>query len=159
MKESEDPESTRDLRIMSGSVSEVRERVRESGFERADALRVMVFARGSSTQSSGRAESRGLLSLFSSPSRMTRTCPVQSWMLGPWRKQSWISDSPWRRVRKCHKRGKGCCQDGVVAPVESVYRLSRVSRKGRDQASSGRKLSPSSRSCSSAWNAKNLCQT
>ena len=43
MKESEDPESTRDLRIMSGSVSEVRERVRESGFERVDALIVMVF--------------------------------------------------------------------------------------------------------------------
>ena len=44
MKESEDPESTRDLRIVSRSVLEVRERVRESGFERMDAFRVMVFA-------------------------------------------------------------------------------------------------------------------
>src|SRR5882672_1034971 len=41
MKESEDPESTRDFRIMSGSVSEVRKGVSESGFERADVLRVI----------------------------------------------------------------------------------------------------------------------
>ena len=44
MKESEDPESTRDLRIVSGSMLEVRESVRELGFERADALSVAVFA-------------------------------------------------------------------------------------------------------------------
>ena len=44
MKESEDPESTRDLRIVSGSVLEVRESIRELGFERADALSVVVFA-------------------------------------------------------------------------------------------------------------------
>ena len=43
MKELEDLESTRDFRIVSGSVSDVRERVSESGFERADALRVMNF--------------------------------------------------------------------------------------------------------------------
>ena len=44
MEESEDLESTRDFRIMSGRVLEVRERVSESGFEIVDALRVMVFA-------------------------------------------------------------------------------------------------------------------
>ena len=44
MKESEDLESTRDLRIVSGSMLEVRESVRESGFERVDALSVAVFA-------------------------------------------------------------------------------------------------------------------
>ena len=33
------------------------ERVSESGFERVDVLRVRVFARGSSTQSSGHVES------------------------------------------------------------------------------------------------------
>ena len=44
MKESEDPESTRDFRIVSGRVLEVRERVSESGFERVDVLRVMNFA-------------------------------------------------------------------------------------------------------------------
>ena len=44
MKESEDPESTRDFKIISGRVSDVRKRVSESGFERADALRVRVFA-------------------------------------------------------------------------------------------------------------------
>src|SRR5882724_8600969 len=65
IKESEDPESTRDFKIISGRVSVVRERVSESGFERADALRVRVFARGSSMQSLGCVESRGLLSLFS----------------------------------------------------------------------------------------------
>ena len=63
-KESEDPESTRDFRIISGRVSEVRERVSESGFERADVLRVRVFAQGSSMQSLGHAESQGLFSLF-----------------------------------------------------------------------------------------------
>ena len=63
MKELEDPESTREFRSISGRVSEVRERVSESGFERADALRVRVFAQGSSMQSSGHAESLGLLSL------------------------------------------------------------------------------------------------
>jgi len=57
MKELEDPESTRDFRTISRRVSEARERVSESGFERADVLRVRVFARGSSTQSSGLAES------------------------------------------------------------------------------------------------------
>jgi len=44
MKESEDLESTRDFRTISGRVSEARERVSESGFERVDALRVRVFA-------------------------------------------------------------------------------------------------------------------
>ena len=63
MKESEDLEFTRDFRTISGRVSEVRERVSESGFERADALRVRVFAQGSSTQSLGCVESQGLLSL------------------------------------------------------------------------------------------------
>jgi len=64
MKESDDPESTRDFRTIFGRVSDVKESVSESGFERADALRVRVFAQGSSTQSSGRAGSRGLLSFF-----------------------------------------------------------------------------------------------
>src|SRR5882724_4872126 len=64
MKESEDLESTRDFKTISGRVSEVRKRVSESGFERADALRVRVFTRGSSTQSLGCVESQGLLSLF-----------------------------------------------------------------------------------------------
>ena len=67
--ESEDLESTRDFRTMFGRVSDVKESVSESGFERADALRMRNFARGSSTQSFGHAESRGLLSLFSSPSQ------------------------------------------------------------------------------------------
>ncbi len=40
IKESDDSESTRDLRIISGRVLEVRESVRESGFERVDALRL-----------------------------------------------------------------------------------------------------------------------
>src|SRR5882724_7753277 len=143
MKESEDPESTRDFKIISGRVSDVRERVSESGFERADALRVMIFARGSLTQSSGRAKFRGLLSLFSNPCRKTRICPVQTWMLGLWRKPSWISDSPWRCVLRCHKRGKAYCQDGADVPVVLAFLLSRVLRKGWEHwASSVRKLSP-----------------
>ena len=81
MKESEDPESTRDLRVIFGRVSDVKEIVSESGFERADALRMRNSAQGSSTQSLGHAESRGLLSLFLSPSWWMRTCPVQSLML------------------------------------------------------------------------------
>ena len=65
MKELEDPESIRDFKTISRRVSDVRKRVSESGFERADALRVRVFTWGSSMQSSGHAESQGLLSLFS----------------------------------------------------------------------------------------------
>jgi len=64
MKESEDPKSTRDFRTVFRRVLDVKESVSESGFERADALRVMVFAQGSLTQSLGHVESRGLLSLF-----------------------------------------------------------------------------------------------
>ena len=44
MKESEDLESTRGFRIMCRRASEVRERLSELGFERADVLRVRVFA-------------------------------------------------------------------------------------------------------------------
>src|SRR5882724_2082073 len=143
MKESEDPESTRDFKIISGRVLDVRERVSESGFERVDALRVMIFAQGSLTQSSGRAKFRGLLSLFLNPCQKTQICPVQTWMLGLWWKPSWISDSPWRHVLRCHKRGKAYCQDGADVPVVLAFHLSRVSRKGRERwASSVRKLSP-----------------
>src|SRR5882724_4538894 len=112
MKELEDPESTRDFKTISRWVSEVRERVSEPGFERVDALRVRVFTQRSSTQSSGCAESRGLLSLFSSLCWKTWTCPDQTWMLGLWRKLSWILDSLWQHVQHCHNRGKACCQDG-----------------------------------------------
>jgi len=42
MKESEDPKSTRDFRTIFRRVSDVKESVSESGFERADALRVMI---------------------------------------------------------------------------------------------------------------------
>src|SRR5882672_7798173 len=105
MKESEDPESTRDLRAIFGRVSDVKEIVSESGFERADALRMRNSTRGSSTQSSGRVESRGLLSLFSSPSWWTRTYPVQSLTLGLWRKPRWTLDSLWRCVWRHCKRG------------------------------------------------------
>ena len=55
MNESEDPESTRDAREILGKVSEDRDSIRESVFERADALSVTVLARESSVQSSGRA--------------------------------------------------------------------------------------------------------
>ena len=79
MKQSDDPESTRDLRIVSRSLSEVKESVSESGFARADALSIRGFARGSLTQSSGRAGSQGLLKLFPSPNRMMRTGPDRSW--------------------------------------------------------------------------------
>src|SRR5882724_3052338 len=95
IKELEDLESTRDFKTISRRVSDVRERVSESGFERADVLRVRVLAQGSSTQSSGRAESQGLLSLFLNPCRKMQICPDQIWTLGLWRKPSWILDSPW----------------------------------------------------------------
>jgi len=65
MKVSEDPESTRVFRIVSGRESEVRARVRELVFKRADALRMAFFAQGSTAQSSGHVKSQGLLSHFS----------------------------------------------------------------------------------------------
>src|SRR5882724_2181750 len=143
IKESEDPESTRDFKTISGSVSDVKGSVSESGFERADALRVRVFARGSSTQSLGHAESRGLLSLFLNLCRKTKICPDQIWTLGLWWEPSWILDSPWRRVQQCHKRGKACCRDGADAPVELAFCLFRVSKKGREwRTSSVQKMSP-----------------
>ena len=43
INEREDPESTKDFKTISRRVSDVRKRVSESGFERADALRVRVF--------------------------------------------------------------------------------------------------------------------
>ena len=46
MKQSDDPESTRDLRIMSRSLSEVRESISESGFERADVLSIRALHKG-----------------------------------------------------------------------------------------------------------------
>ena len=55
MNELEDPESTRDAREILDKVSEDSDSIRESGFERADALSATVVARGSSAQSSGRA--------------------------------------------------------------------------------------------------------
>jgi len=83
------------FKIISGRVSDVRERVSESGFEQSGCVKSDDFAQGSLTQSSGRAKFRGLLSLFSNPCRKTWICPVQTWMLGLWWKPSWISDSPW----------------------------------------------------------------
>ena len=44
MNESEDPESTRDARETLGKVSEDRDSIKESGFERADTLSVTVLA-------------------------------------------------------------------------------------------------------------------
>jgi len=44
LEDLEDLESTRDFKIISRRVSDVRERVSESGYERADVLRVRVFA-------------------------------------------------------------------------------------------------------------------
>jgi len=143
MKESEDLESTRDFKIIFGRVSEVRKRVSESGFERADALRVRVFTRGSSMQilKSCRV-SRTAQSFFKSvPEDMN--FHDQTWMLGLWQKPSWIFNSPRRCVQQCHKRGKACCQDGAVAPVELAFNLSQVLMKGQEWwTSSVQKLSP-----------------
>jgi len=50
MRQSDDLESTRDLRTVSVRVSEVRDRASEPVFERVAALRVMGFAQGSSMQ-------------------------------------------------------------------------------------------------------------
>src|SRR5882724_3351353 len=109
----------------------------------ADVLKVRVFAQGSSMQSSGRAESQGLLSLFLNLCWKTQICPDQTWMLGLWWKPSCILDSLWRHVQRCHKRGKACCQDGADAPVELAFRLSQVSKKGQEWwTSSVRKRSP-----------------
>ena len=54
IKELEDPESTRDVRIRFGNEWDVSESISESGFERADAPRVTIVARWRSAQSSGR---------------------------------------------------------------------------------------------------------
>ena len=54
MNESDNPESTRDSRTEFGSESDVNKSIRALGLERADALRVTVFAQESSVQSSGR---------------------------------------------------------------------------------------------------------
>ena len=43
MKQSDDLESTRDLRIVSRILSEVKESISESGFERADVLSIRGF--------------------------------------------------------------------------------------------------------------------
>ena len=53
MKHSNDPESTRDLRIVFRSLLEVKESISESGFERADALSISGFTQGERLPSSG----------------------------------------------------------------------------------------------------------
>ena len=55
MKELDNPESTRDLRITLGSMSVVKDRRNESGLERADAPSKVVSTPGSSAQSLGHA--------------------------------------------------------------------------------------------------------
>jgi len=57
MKQVDDLESTRELRIVSRSLSEVKESISESGFERADAVSIRGFTRGSLMQSSSCAGS------------------------------------------------------------------------------------------------------
>ena len=46
INESEDPESTRDVRTRFGNESDINESIRESGFKRADALRVTILHKG-----------------------------------------------------------------------------------------------------------------
>ena len=92
MKQSDDPESTRDFRLVSGSLSEVKESVSESGFERADVLSIRAFARGSLMQSSGDVGSQGLLNLFLGLSQVrTWTGPDHSW---PWMWLRWALENP-----------------------------------------------------------------
>ena len=80
MKQSDDLESTRDLRIISRSLLEVKESISESGLERADALSIRGFAQGSLMQSLGCAGSQGLLNLFPNPNWvMMWTGPDCSW--------------------------------------------------------------------------------
>ena len=52
IKESDDPESTKDFRVVFGIESVVKGSVSESGLERVDAYRVMVLAWWILTQSS-----------------------------------------------------------------------------------------------------------
>src|SRR5882724_4566848 len=88
MKESEDLESTRDFQTISRRVSEVRKRVSESGFERADALRVRVFfTREFNAILRSCGVSRTAQSFFESVQKM-QTCLDQTWMLGLWQKPS-----------------------------------------------------------------------
>src|SRR5882724_5683457 len=76
MKQSDDLESTRDLRIVSRSLLEVRESVSESGFERADVLSI----RGFTLMHSGCVGSQGLLNLFPNPNWVKMwTGPDHSW--------------------------------------------------------------------------------
>jgi len=92
MKQLDDLESTKDLRIVSVRVSEVRERVSESGFKRAVALRVTEFAHGSSTQSLGHVGFQGLLNLFLGPNQVKMwTGPDHAW---PWMWPSFSLDNP-----------------------------------------------------------------
>jgi len=80
MKQLDDPESTRDLRIVSRSLLEVKESISESGFERVDALSIRGFTQGSLMQSSGHVGSQGLLNLFPSLNWvMMQTGPDHSW--------------------------------------------------------------------------------
>ena len=80
MKQLDDLESTRDLRIVSRSLLDVRESMSESGFERAGVLSIRGFAQGSLMQSSGHVGSQGLLNLFLSLNQVKMwTGPDFSW--------------------------------------------------------------------------------
>ena len=57
MNESDDLESTRDVRTRFSDESDVSESIGELGFKRVDGPRVTIFARGSSAQSLGCVQS------------------------------------------------------------------------------------------------------
>jgi len=77
----------------------------------------------------GRAGLEDCSVFFSSPCRKMQICPDQTWILGLWRKLSWILDNPWRCVQKHHKRGRACYQCGAVSPEALVFHLYQVGRQ------------------------------
>jgi len=100
----------KDLRTISGRVSEVR---------KSERVRI---------QKSGCVESKGFHTReFNAILRSCGVCRTAQ----SWRKPRWILDSPWQCVQRCHKRGRVCDQDGAVTPGELAFCLSWVLRKVR----------------------------
>jgi len=130
IKESEDLESTRDFKTISGRVSDVRKKGEWVRIWKTDVLRVRVSHEGvqcilRSCRVSRTAQSffeSGLEDVDLSWSDLDAQALAEAKL---------DFGQSLQHVQQCHRRGKAFCQDSVDIPVELAFCLSQVWRKVR----------------------------
>ena len=118
-KQCVEPESTSALKIKAEIKTVVTERNKASGLKGAEALRRTSVARSGSTQPMVRAESKRLLTIFSSP--QPEESPIYRTFLSLhvlWlsKRRKRILDILWRYVLHLRRKGKDYWQSGVLVP-------------------------------------------